>query len=98
MTIRVILVPLFGSQTDALCLMAGTTIAQRFGAHVDGLFVRIDPTDVVPALGDGVSPAIIRELTEAAAGQIERQRASRWSTGRARTRRPRHVSALAALW
>ena len=43
---------------------------------VDGLFVRIDPTDVVPALGDGVSPAIIMQLTEAAAEEIARQSAA----------------------
>src|SRR5262245_23933096 len=76
MSMRVILVPLFGSQTDALCLTAGLAVAQRFGAHVDGLFVRTDPIDVVPVLGDGVSPAIIMQLSEAAASEIERQSAA----------------------
>jgi nucleotide-binding universal stress UspA family protein len=76
MSIRVILIPLFGSQTDALCLTVGMAIARRFGTHVDGLFGRIEPTGVVPVLGDGMSPAIIMQLTEAAAGEIERQRAA----------------------
>jgi nucleotide-binding universal stress UspA family protein len=76
MSLKVILIPLFGSQVDALCLTAGLAVAQRFGAHVDGLFVRIDPTGVVPVLGDGMSPAIIMQLTEAAAGEIARQRAA----------------------
>src|SRR5262245_52544126 len=76
MSIKVILVPLFGSKSDALCLTAGLAVAQRFGAHVDGLFVRTDPIDVVPVLGDGVSPAIIMQLTEAAASEIERQSAA----------------------
>jgi nucleotide-binding universal stress UspA family protein len=73
MSMRVVLIPLFGSQSDVLCLTAGLGLAQRFGAHVDGLFVRIDPIDVVPALGDGVSPAIIMQLTEAATQEIARQ-------------------------
>ena len=38
--------------------------------------MRIDPTDVVPALGDGVSPAIIMQLTETAAEEIARQSAA----------------------
>jgi nucleotide-binding universal stress UspA family protein len=76
MSIRVILVPLFGSPIDALGLTAGLAVAQRFGAHVDGLFVRTDPTDLVPVLGDSMSPAIIMQLTEAAASEIERQSAA----------------------
>jgi hypothetical protein len=73
MSIRVVLVPLFGTQTDSVCLRAGLGIAQRFGAHVDGLFVRIDPADLIVAFGEGVSPAIIMQLTDAAAAEIARQ-------------------------
>jgi nucleotide-binding universal stress UspA family protein len=76
MSIRVVLIPLFGSQVDALCLSAGLAVAKRFGAHIDGLFVRIDPIDVVPVLGDGVSPAIIMQLTEAATAEMARQSAA----------------------
>jgi nucleotide-binding universal stress UspA family protein len=73
MSIRVVLIPLFGSDTDSSCLRAGLAVAQRFGAHVDGLFVRIDPADVIPAIGEGVSPAVIIQLTEAAAAEMTRQ-------------------------
>jgi nucleotide-binding universal stress UspA family protein len=75
MSIRVVLIPLFGSPVDGLCLTAGLAVAKRFGAHVDGLFVRIDPIDVLPVLGDGVSPAIIMQLTEAASAEMARQSA-----------------------
>jgi nucleotide-binding universal stress UspA family protein len=73
MSIRVVLIPLFGSEADSLCLRAGMAVAKRFGAHVEGLFVRIDPADIVPAIGEGVSPAVIIQLTEAAAAEMARQ-------------------------
>ena len=76
MSVRVVLIPLFGSETDSFCLRAGLSVAQRFGAHVDGLFVRIDPADVIPAIGEGVSPAVAMQLTQAAAAEIERQSAA----------------------
>lgn len=71
--LRVVLVPLFGSGIDAPCLDAALTIADRFGAHVQGLFVRIDPLDAIPVIGEGVSPAVIEQLTQAAAAEMERQ-------------------------
>ena len=73
MSIRVILVPLFGSASDPSCLQAGLAVAQRFRAHVEGLFVRIDPADLIPAIGDGVSPAVVMQLTDAAAAEMGRQ-------------------------
>jgi nucleotide-binding universal stress UspA family protein len=76
MSIRVVLIPLFGSASDALCLQAGLAVAQRFDAHVGGLFVRIDPADAVPVIGDGVSPAVVMQLTEAAAAEMTRQSAA----------------------
>lgn len=72
-SLRVVLVPLFGSGIDAPCLDAALTIADRFGAHVQGLFVRIDPLDAIPVIGEGVSPAVIEQLTQAAAAEMERQ-------------------------
>lgn len=53
MSMRIILVPLFGSEGDAACLEAALGIAGRFGAHVTGLFVRIDPMDAIPVVGEG---------------------------------------------
>jgi nucleotide-binding universal stress UspA family protein len=73
MSIRVILVPLFGSEIDAVALEAGLGLAQRFGARLDGLFVRIDPRDAIPVIGEGVSPAVIEQLTEAAAAEMDRR-------------------------
>jgi nucleotide-binding universal stress UspA family protein len=73
MSIRVVLIPLFGSEADSWCLRAGMAVAKRFGAHADGLFVRIDPADVIPAIGDGVSPAVVMQLTDAAAAEMARQ-------------------------
>jgi nucleotide-binding universal stress UspA family protein len=75
-SLRVVLVPLFGSGVDAECLDAALAVAGRFGAHVDGLFVRIDPLDAIPVIGEGVSPAIIDQLTHAAAAEMDRQSAA----------------------
>jgi len=69
---RILLVPLFGSEIDAIGLEAGLGVAQRFGAHVNGLFVRIDPRDAIPVIGEGVSPAVIDQLIEAAAAEMDR--------------------------
>lgn len=73
MNIRIILAPLFGSDADVTALPAAMGLAQRFQAHVQGLFVRTDPMDAVPIIGEGVSPAVITQLTEAAKVEIERQ-------------------------
>ena len=42
--------------------------------------MRIDPFDAIPVVGEGVSPAIIDQLTEAAAAEMERQRAAARAT------------------
>lgn len=73
MSIRIILAPLFGTDADATTLPGAMGLAQRFQAHVQGLFVRTDPMDAVPIIGEGVSPAVITQLTEAAKAEIERQ-------------------------
>jgi nucleotide-binding universal stress UspA family protein len=76
MSIRIILAPVFGSDADVGALRAGLGVAQRFQAHLSALFVRIDPLDAIPIVGEGVSPAIIDQLTEAAAAEMGRQRAA----------------------
>lgn len=73
MSMRVVLVPLFGSGIDTACLDAGLAVARRFGTHLNGLFVRIDPRDAIPVIGEGVSPAVIEQLTQAAAAEMDRQ-------------------------
>ncbi len=80
MSIRIILTPVFGEAADAGALHAGLSAAQRFQAHLRALFVRIDPFDAVPIVGEGVSPAIIDQLTEAAAAEMERRRAAARAT------------------
>ncbi|MGH6897225.1 MAG: universal stress protein [Geminicoccaceae bacterium] len=73
MSIRTILVPLFGGEIDGRGLEAALGAAQRFGAHVNALFVRIDPRDAIPVIGEGVSPAVIDQLTAAAAAEMDRR-------------------------
>ena len=106
MSIRVVLTPLFGSASDSWCLHAGLAVARRFGAHLDGLFVRIDPVDAVPPIGDGVSPAVILQLTETIAAEIERQSAAARGScdaaggdaGIARADSPGQGTAASARW
>jgi len=74
MSLRVILTPLFGDPADAGALTAGLGLAQRFEAHLSALFVRLDPSDAVPLVGEGISPAIIEQLTQAAEAELNRQR------------------------
>ncbi len=80
MSIRIILAPVFGGAADAGALSAGLGVARRFQAHLSALFVRIDPLDAIPIVGEGVSPAIIDQLTEAAAAEMDRQRAAATAT------------------
>jgi nucleotide-binding universal stress UspA family protein len=75
MSIRVILTPLFGSAADGNAMRGGLAMAQRHKAHIAALFVRIDPRDAIPVIGEGVSPAVIDQLTQAAEAEMERQRA-----------------------
>lgn len=74
MAYRIILAPLFGGDTDAAVLKSAFGVSRRFDAHVSAMFVRPDPYDLVPLIGEGVSPAVIQQLTEAAEAEIDRQR------------------------
>ena len=56
MSIRITLVPVFGDASDARSLEAAFGVARRFGAHVNGLFVRIDPRDAIPVIGEACHP------------------------------------------
>jgi nucleotide-binding universal stress UspA family protein len=80
MSIRIILTPVFGGAADAGALAAGLDVARRFQAHLSALFVRIDPIDTIPIVGEGVSPAVIDQLTEAAAAEMDRQGAAARAT------------------
>jgi nucleotide-binding universal stress UspA family protein len=76
MSIRIILTPLFGDDSDAAAAQAAFAVTRRFDAQVAGLFVRIDPLDAIPIVGEGVSPAIIDDLTRAAEAEMDRRSAA----------------------
>ena len=80
MSIRIILAPVFGADSDARSLEAAFGVAQRFGAHLTGLFVRVDPRDAIPVIGEGVSPAVIDQLTQAAEAEMDRRSAAARAT------------------
>lgn len=79
MTIKTLLVPLTGTDADTGALATAFAAAKPFGAHVDGLFVRVDPRDAVPLLGEGMSGAMVDEIMRAAEAESEA------GAGRART-------------
>lgn len=65
MAYRKILVPLMGAERDAHVLSAAFQVAKAFGSHVAGVFVRPDPSEVLPYLGEGVSAGVIQEIMDA---------------------------------
>ena len=66
MSIKTILVPLSGVESDSVALSAAFAVARQFDAHVDSLFVKLDPRDAVPMLGEGMSGAMVDEIMRAA--------------------------------
>ncbi len=66
MSVRKILVPLSGIAAEAAVIGTALAVARNFGAQVVGLFVRPDPTEALPYLGDGVSGQVIEDLLKAA--------------------------------
>lgn len=65
MAYRKILVPLMGGARDSHILSAAFEVAKAFGSHVSGVFVRPDPSEVLPYLGEGVSAGVIQEIMDA---------------------------------
>lgn len=69
MAFRHILVPIFGYDGDRAALDAALTLANRGGAHIGVLHVKIDPLESTPLMVDvGVA---IAELVEAAERHVE---------------------------
>lgn len=68
-----ILVLLDGSETDATVAATGLAIGKAFGAAVDGLIVRPDPREAVRLAIDGMSPAMIEGVIDAARDESERR-------------------------
>jgi nucleotide-binding universal stress UspA family protein len=72
MAYRKILVPLTGGQRDTRVLNAAFDIGKAFGSHVAALFVRPDPAEVVPYLGEGVSAGVMQEIMDASRAATKR--------------------------
>jgi nucleotide-binding universal stress UspA family protein len=75
--IKSILVPVSGSETDAVCFAAALPIAESFAAHIDALHVRVDPIEVAMTMstegaGGVLMQGIIDNLTrDADAGEAK---------------------------
>ncbi len=69
MAVKTILVPLAGTDSDTVALNAALLVARRFNAHLEALFVKLDPRDAVPMLGEGMSGAMVEEIMRAAEGE-----------------------------
>lgn len=66
MTYRKILVPLVGHARDEQALSFAFVVAKQFGAHVCALFVRPEPSEALPFMGEGISGAVVQEIIDAA--------------------------------
>ncbi len=66
MTIRKILVPLVGAERDDGALAMAAVAAKELGAHVEGFFVRPDPNETLPFMGEGVAGPVIQDILSAA--------------------------------
>ncbi|CDO60496.1 Universal stress protein UspA and related nucleotide-binding proteins [Candidatus Phaeomarinobacter ectocarpi] len=66
MSIKRILCPLYGSPSDMGALNTGLALTKRFEAQADILFVRPNPTDALPYLGEGISGPIVEDIIDTA--------------------------------
>jgi nucleotide-binding universal stress UspA family protein len=68
MSYRKILLPVFGSENDQAAIKVALNLARLFGAHVEALFVRLDPVRTIPYgyIGSDVSGFSAQYAIEAA--------------------------------
>ena len=66
MGIRRVLVPMTGAEADRAALSAGFQVAAAQGAHLDAIYLRPDPAEAVPYVGDPASAAVIEDIYQAA--------------------------------
>ncbi len=66
MSIRKILVPLAGADRDQVALESSAVAARHLGAHVEALFVRPDPSDAMPFVGEGIAGPVVQDILVAA--------------------------------
>jgi nucleotide-binding universal stress UspA family protein len=64
MAYRKILVPVIGAPRDAVVLKHAFALAKTFASHVAALFIRPDPAEVIPYLGDGISASVVQEVID----------------------------------
>lgn len=73
MPYRKLLLPVIGTEAGEAAIATAFHAARIWKAHVHGLHVRIDPRDVAPLAGEGLSGAMIEEMMSA----TERESAER---------------------
>ena len=72
MTIKRILAPVTGTDRDARnsqdarTLATAFLVAERFSAHVQVLFARLNPSEAVPLVGEGMSSSVVDQLMQSA--------------------------------
>jgi|APTNR8051073442_1049403.scaffolds.fasta_scaffold08401_6 nucleotide-binding universal stress UspA family protein len=64
MTVRSVLVPVHGADSDSATLGTAFGLARDLGCHVNALHVRVDPTDAIPMLGEGMSGTLVQDLVD----------------------------------
>jgi nucleotide-binding universal stress UspA family protein len=73
MTLKTVLVPLFGDAGDRSSLAAAATLAKRFGAHLDVVHAERDPVDELPMTGAPLDPTTIELIFKDAEADIAEQ-------------------------
>ncbi|MEX2643998.1 MAG: universal stress protein [Acetobacterales bacterium] len=66
MDIRTILLPFTSTPGDKAAMELAFVIANKYRSNVHGLHVRMDPRDIAPLAGEGLSGAMIEEMMESA--------------------------------
>jgi len=65
-SLKTILVPLSGGESDRPALGSALGLAKRFEGHVDAVFLRPDPQDLVPMVGEAMTAVWMEQFIESA--------------------------------
>ena len=66
MTVKILVAPLTGQDRDRVTLPAAIAVAKSFSAHVDAVFARLNASEAVPLVGEGMSSAVVEQLMTSA--------------------------------
>jgi hypothetical protein len=66
MSYRNILMPILGDETDAYLVRPVLDLAKAFGSHVNALYVKPDPADVIAQINRELPSRVIDDLIDAA--------------------------------